>query len=520
MADFSAVNAAVTVLFGALAGGTTNAVAIWMLFHPYEPRGPRPLKIQGAIPKNKARLAKTIGRTVGQRLLSPEDLSRQLSNTATRGAFDDAVRGFVTQVLDTERRSLRDELPAGVIDELETILDAVADALAARVGDWATSEQFRPSVEQFFEKAHRDLADRPVSDVLTDARREAIRDRVERWVADASQSPELERTIRSWMDRQTVRLAGDPTPLLDRLPPDLVAAVEQEMAGYLPVALDRLARLLRDRESRGRIQRALHKLFEGYVKDLVIHERIVARLVVTEKTLSRLLDKVDEEGVDQLTSLLDEPQMRAQVAKSINDAVVNFLRRPLAEHFQRLGPDRVAGIADTAAGHIVAALRDESTRGYAIEQLDRALLSAEQRTWGDILKYLPPDRASGWLADLAQTPRLKQWLADAIRSALHALVDRPIGRPADVLPEGTVDRLSDQLAPALWQWVQEQIPDVMSKIDVQGMVEHKVLGFSLERIEQIVRATTQRELDLIVRLGYVLGAFVGAVAYGVSLILP
>ena len=31
------VRALVTIGFGALAGGLTNSVAIWMLFHPYEP---------------------------------------------------------------------------------------------------------------------------------------------------------------------------------------------------------------------------------------------------------------------------------------------------------------------------------------------------------------------------------------------------------------------------------------------------------------------------------------------------
>ncbi len=519
MAEFSAVNAAVTVLFGALAGGTTNAVAIWMLFHPYEPWGPRPFKFQGAIPKNKARLAETIGRTVGQRLLSPEDLTSQLSTTATRQAFDEAVHGFVTAVLETERRSLREELPPALTGELEAILEAVADSVAERFADWAASDQFRPTVEEFLEKAHRDLADRPVSEVLTDGRREAIRDWVEAWVTDAVQSDELERTIRAWLDRQAARLATDESPLLERLPPDLVSALEQEMAGYIPVALDRLANLLRDPESRGRIQRALHKLFEKYVTDLVFHERIVARLVVTEKTLAKLLAKLDEEGVDQLSALLDEPKMRDKVAQSINDAVVGFLRRPLAEHIERLGPDRVAGIADTAATHMVAALKDESTRSYAIEQLDRGLQSAEQRTWGDLLKHLPADRTAGWLADAAKTPRLREWIADGTKKALHALVERPIGRPADILPEGTVDRMSEHLAPAMWSWIQKQVPIVMAKVDVQGLVQRKVLGFSLERIEQIVRATTQRELDLIVRLGYVLGAFVGAIAYSVSLLL-
>ena len=79
--------------------------------------------------------------------------------------------------------------------------------------------------------------------------------------------------------------------------------------------------------------------------------------------------------------------------------------------------------------------------------------------------------------------------------------------------------MSEHLAPAMWSWIQKQVPIVMAKVDVQGLVQRKVLGFSLERIEQIVRATTQRELDLIVRLGYVLGAFVGAIAYSVSLLL-
>ena len=69
------VEALTTIGFGALAGGITNAVAVWMLFHPYERRGWGPFAIQGAIPKNRARLAKAIGKTVGQRLLSQDDLA-------------------------------------------------------------------------------------------------------------------------------------------------------------------------------------------------------------------------------------------------------------------------------------------------------------------------------------------------------------------------------------------------------------------------------------------------------------
>jgi uncharacterized membrane protein YheB (UPF0754 family) len=51
------------------------------------------------------------------------------------------------------------------------------------------------------------------------------------------------------------------------------------------------------------------------------------------------------------------------------------------------------------------------------------------------------------------------------------------------------------------------------------MVEQKVLGFSTQRMEEIVRGVTQRELNLIVRLGYVLGGVVGVVAFGVSVLV-
>jgi uncharacterized membrane protein YheB (UPF0754 family) len=72
---------------------------------------------------------------------------------------------------------------------------------------------------------------------------------------------------------------------------------------------------------------------------------------------------------------------------------------------------------------------------------------------------------------------------------------------------------------AAWSWLQEQIPRVVEQIRVPEMVEQKVLGFSTQRMEEIVRNVTQRELDLIVRLGYVLGALVGVVAWVVDVLM-
>ena len=519
IAEPSLIRAIVTIGFGAMAGGLTNAVAIWMLFHPYEPRGIKSLKLHGAIPKNKARLAKTIGRTVGQRLLSSDDLASQLSAPGVREAFHGAVASFVTSLLEDERESLRKELPAAFLAEIEAAINRISAVVADRVAEYASTDAFRDKAAEFLTRTRDQVADQPIGDLLTTARREAIRNRVEQWVSDAAASPELDRIIEEWLDRQLVRLSGDETPLLERLPHALIAAVEKEIADYLPLAIDRFARVLGDPIARHRIQDALHQLFERFARDLLIHERIVARLVVTERTITKVLDKFETDGADQLANLLDQPEMRSQVARSVNDAVVNFLRRPMSDHVARLGPERIEGVKQTVAEQIAAVIRDPASRRYGIEKLDQALLAAEGRTWGEILRYLPPDQAADWLARSMRDPKVRTWVDDGTRMALTALLDRRIGRPADWLPDGSVDRIVNALSPALWDWTQRQVPIVVEKVDVQTMVEEKVLGFSLERIEQIIRNTTQRELDLIVRLGYVLGAVVGGAAYVISLFL-
>ncbi len=519
MPDSIWVQALVTIGFGAIAGGLTNAVAIWMLFHPHERRGIGWFGIQGAIPKNRPRLAKTIGRTVGERLLTPEDLAGQFSSPALRQAFDETVHRFVADLLTTERGPIREEVPQPLVAELERMAADLGPRLAERLADFSAAEAFQEPVERFLRRTADSVAELPLGDVLTEARRAALRERVASWVTQGSQSADLEKAVRGWLDRQIVRGASDQTPLLDRLPPGLVAAVERAIAGYLPLALERLAGVLRNPDARGRIEHALHELFRRFVEGLMLHERIVARLVVTERTITRVLDSLGEDGTAQLAAMLDEPAMREHVARSVNDAVVSFLRRPLAEHISALGQERTEGLAEAATGYVLMVLRDEATQHYAIDRLDRALESAEQRTWGDLLARLAPDQAASWIADALQTDQVKQWIAEGWTAGLAAVLDRPIGRPTDILGDDSVDRITAHLSPALWEWTQRHVPSMVGQLDIRTMVEQKVLSFSLHRIEEIVRRTTQRELDVIVRLGFVLGAVVGAAAFGVSILL-
>lgn len=513
------IQGAVTIGVGAISGGITNAVAIWMLFHPYEPTGLGRFRLQGAIPKNRARLARSIGRTVGERLLTPEDLAERLSAPAVRQAFDDAMARILADALDRDRGPIREDLKPDLVRTLDEAVGAMAPRLAARVAAYARSAEFERLVVGWVERLRCEVQDRPLAAALTGERRAALRDTVERWVSRLAEDDDLERALRGFVARQLDRMAHDEEPLLDRLPPGIVGALEQAITDYLPLALERLSEVLADPEARALVEGALRQAFDHSVRDLLLHERLLARLVVTDRTIERLVDGFEREGFDRFAESLTEPRLKAQVTRAVNDAVVNFLRLSLAERFRRFAPDKRDALSRTLGDWLVRVARDAATRGAIARTVDGLLEAAERRTWGDVLGVVPPERLAEAAGDALAGDAGRRWVEESVTQVAERLLARPIGRPAEWLGADTTSAIRAGLTSATWLWMQDQIPRVVEQIRVPEMVEQKVLGFSTQRMEELVRNVTQRELDLIVRLGYVLGGLVGVVAFLMSLAL-
>ncbi|MGH7654716.1 MAG: DUF445 domain-containing protein [Gemmatimonadaceae bacterium] len=303
---------ALDVFLGSVSGGVTSWVAVVMIFRPYE----RTFGLHGAVPKNKARLAKTIGKTVGERLLTPADIVDELQRSGLREAIETKLTEVAIDGLERDRGPLRELLPPAVVAEIE------------------------------------------------------------RMIADAG--------------------------------PDATAAYERYVAS---------------------------EAFEEQVRTFVARSRKDAA--------------ADEPGTDLTT-------------------------------------ERRAGIAGKAAG-LAAGIIDDV-----------------------IVK---------WALRAARSERARAMAAEAVRGAGVALLDRPLGRLGRWLPDDASRRLAATAAPAVWEQIIEKLPALLETVDIPAMVERKVLGFSTQRVEDLVRGVTQRELNLIVRLGYVLGGAIGAAQFAVESLL-
>ena len=294
------------VLLGAVSGGFTSWVAVVMIFRPYE----RTFGLHGAVPKNKARLAKTIGKTVGERLLTPADILAELQQSGLREAIEAKLREVALTALEKEHDSLRAMLPPTVIGEIERTLVDAGPGAGEAYARYVASAAFETQVRAFVEKSGTEVA--------AAARGTAI-------------------------------------------------AVEKK-----------------------------------------------------------------------------------------------------------------PGIAARASGLATGLVNDMIVK---------------------------------WALRAARSERARAMAAEAVSGGVASLLEQPIGRLSRWVPPNAAQRMVEAAAPAVWDQIIEKLPALLETVDIPAMVERKVLGFSTQRVEEIVRGVTQRELTLIVQLGYVLGGMIGAVQF-------
>lgn len=507
------VPALVTIVFGALAGGLTNTIAIWMLFHPYEP--PRIIGrlrlsfLQGAVPKNQPRLASAIGHTVGSRLLTPEDLKNTFADREFRDAFDQRLALFLEEMLHTERGSLRDMIPPAVVGDLEALIGETIGRGLEQLHRYIGSEAFEEAMHRRTGDVVEAIADEPIAGLLIPARDQALEGAVEEWLQGAVESRDFTQAVSDYLNRATDKLLSPEQTFEEVLPIGLVGSVEKAIASYLPIAAERLGGLLEDPGARARFESTIHDLLHRALRELKFHQRVVARLVMTEDTVDKVLDTIEAEGAERLSEILRDSAVQEAMARDVNQAIVDFLRRPVRDVLGEPNDPTVVQTRDTLSEWVVGMARDAEIREFLVKKLHSSLEKTGTRTCGEVLEHVPPERIAKALVSAARTDTARKILDTGAQRLLDSIVDRPVGTPSRWLPEDGSKRIENVIGDPLWDWLQTQVPAVVERIDIAGRVEEKILHFPTSRMEEIVRRVTDRELRLIVRLGYLLGAIIG-----------
>lgn len=133
-------------LIGAGIGWVTNIIAIRLLFRPYQPVTIPflQIKIQGLLPKRKNELARNIGRTIEEELLSMEEVLAQLKEKGLQEDIKERISILVHERLNDKLsflpRQIKNHLVIFLGDFIQKELDSSLQDLMDDFGTYLVHE--------------------------------------------------------------------------------------------------------------------------------------------------------------------------------------------------------------------------------------------------------------------------------------------------------------------------------------------------------------------------------------------
>jgi len=507
------------ILIGVVAGFTTNAVAIWMLFHPYRPVYLGPVRVlpMGAVPKEIDRIARRIGETVGKELLTPDDIARTLSSDSFRGRFDDVLRVALHDVLNREWGPLQDLVAEDQAEQLQEVMDRVVDKLRELLETYLHSPEWESRVRRSARSLTSELREEPLSVVLTPALRADLSHAAHDLWEGVRESAEFQRVIGEAIDRGINNLLVSEKPLRSYVPGGAVNLGEAFVAQYLPLLLERLGEVLEDPGTRAQLQATLRRFVDRFLEEQKTWKRLVGRMVITERTLAQSITAIEQGGVEEISAMLREPVVQVRVAQAVNDGLEELLNRPLRDLVGDVLPERAERLRNAVVDRILYVFRHATTEQVVLGRLDRFLAAAEGMRVGELLDLIGParsramaDRGADWLVDALRGERATEVLNRALSRQSTWLTSVRIGRIGQYLPPHFERRAEALLFDPLWSFIQARVPVAVAGLPVAKMVEDKLKSYPVQMVEALIWRVSRNELVLIIYLGGFLGALVGS----------
>lgn len=455
---------AVPPLAGALIGFVTNVVAIKMLFRPLrEIRlfGIRLPFTPGILPRQRRRLADSIGGMVKRELLTPDLLRQRLKRNDVREKVFRSVSRFTETALASP---LRDILSGDESVPPEWGLSSLADTFVHSPLCAGLARAFVVSLTGDLNRSLFDILGVVDPVDLIDAGLPPDTS------ADESRALARRTGTESALERRVERFVEE---ALRKRAPLIAGRLREEAAGQYAALTEACVDFFRRNDTHRELEVQGRIFLAGAILKLNVFQRFFLSAAQYDRTLSERMPEIIDDLIDQTESLFADDAVRRRL--------LDFLRASA----ERLLTGGSPAAARAIAGLLIAEGKKpvrELARGISVEALAAKLTA------------LPGSRGGVW--------------QDARKSLLEQCGGQSLGALLALHGEKK-KALDETLCSQLLRLADEQIENVLISVDVRTLVSERIDSLEMIRVERIILDVMADQLKWIDVFGAILGFLIG-----------
>lgn len=491
-------------------------LAIWMLFHPYQPvkLGRITIWPQGMIPRHRERLAQSIGNAVGNELVSQETVFNALFETSFfERKVEEFVDAYTRELLATVYPSFIDVLPSGVRAPVLDTISALQYRLAEYIASMLKSEETAAAIARFVDRQMDQLFERRIEEALSDEALKEILDFIEERFQSLVSEEIFRSKVREFISGRLDDLAHSNATLVETFTPETVNFIKERIDQQLPPIVHHLADIATSQGTRKQIGALIKREVDDYYQQLSLFKKIFISRDRIHREVDELVNKTLPKRVEEY---LRGPAFAQEAEAFLNSTIDNLLARPLNELIGQIEPEKFQLMKTQVAERILELMQSPELARSVSAYAKDALNNLRSQTVGNVLQRINPESAARlktFITNSLLSILAREDTARTINAIMASQVERllvaPIGRLGDHLSEHAVKRASTALVERITAAARERLPSAIAEFDVGGLVRKKVSEYPIEKLEQLILSVASHHLKTIELFGAVIGFFIG-----------
>lgn len=474
----------IPIFVGAVIGYITNWLAIKMLFRPHEEKRIFGFHIPftpGLIPKERARIAKSVGEAVGYYLLSPEVVMKSIPGNKV----EKYVNRWITSNIDklrNDKRSIKSFLVSLSAETYERIFNKVEKQIVDSIYSKLKSDKFKQKV--------MDLIKGYILNSSMEDLYKFLDGKMETLISEFVGSKETKNLLKSLLESKLDQLAQDERKLNEIIPEDFVSSIKN---------------IVKDNDER--IVYGLKEILEDPNVETKIKDIITDAVSQNMNTLVALFvspETISNKVYGMIKGYIDKGQIRNNLVGIFDIIIDKVLDNRVDSVFKNfkfyIGEEDILNITD----NMLAYISKEENKAKILNIIDERLKDKDMEIKNTILDLL-----SYKYDKLISSDGFYNKINEAMDSFMENILNKPTSLLVENIDETIIGDISNLFIKMLNYFIENQLPHIVKLFNISKVVEDQINSYDVAFTEELILEIASRELKAITWLGAFLGGIIG-----------
>ncbi|ABS33526.1 DUF445 family protein [Clostridium botulinum] len=485
-------------IIGGIIGYLTNWIAIKMLFRPYEEKRIFGMKVPftpGLIPKEKTRIAKSVGNAIGEHLLSSEIIVKSLCSENMNNRLKIWIRQKVYSLI-TTKKTLEDKFKEFLDYKYDYFINALKASLSKLTINNLKNEKNRDKVKQII----KIKLDKILSLKGNHITNNYIYKQIKRGLINNTNEYLKSNNFKEVLKSLIIENIKDEEVLNKKIGNIIPNNFTSNIKVYVYRKKDNLSNYINEMlKEEGNINKLKNILRE------VINNNV-------NSFMSMFIDvnAISDKTIVFLEGYLQREETKEEMVSLVNKSIDKILDTDLQDIIENIPENNKDVILNETVDILCQKFQNTEMILEMIEKIESHFQG--KNSLNDIIEKIninPYKFINSIIDKFIDSENFEAIINNLISDIIENFMKTPIYELTQGNEEGILNTSYQTVKNVYNRFIENQAEEVISILDISSIVEDRINEFDVYLAEEIILEISSKELKAITWLGGLLGALIG-----------